>query len=199
MGAVRTENTKLGRRAVPLIKQLRRLIRHIELHPPAGVDVHGHGSKNRLSPHGFIGKHLWEYVNANELWTDNGFKWKDAGAATNYLYRTCVAEKSFGRLAAWDWIEAWMPSFRAYLRELEAKPVAADDEDTRGVEERHLHAVPESAFSPEAGSEPPRPLWSDDPEIDAMSKVKDAMEPLDKEQRTRVLRYIAERYGVADA
>jgi hypothetical protein len=136
MGATRTENTALGRRALPLIKQVQRLIRHIELHPPAGVHVKGHGGKNHLSPHGLAGKHLWEYVDANELWTDKGMKWKDASAVTNYLYRTCVDRRSFGRMAAWDLIEAWLPTFRAYLRELQAVEIAADDEDSLGQEER---------------------------------------------------------------
>lgn len=71
----------------------------------------------------------------------------------------------------------------------------ARQESTR---ERTLHTAPAPQPAPIVSlvpSEPPYPLWSDDPEIDAMSKVKNAIDPLDDAARARVLEYMTKRYG----
>ena len=217
MGHATTENTTVGRRGTHYRPILRRLIRQVELHPPPEVRITpGHGGKNHLSPHGYVGKHLWEWAETRRQQAiANGdlsaFNWQRVEGAVSYLFNTAIRESSFGHNAAWDLIEAWLPVFREHLREVMAKPIAEDDEDSRTAGAQRLATGGTVAGLPEPPPEPAEAVegeparrasgWLEsvevDPEIVAVAAIVRALSDLpNNEARKRSLVYAADRFGL---
>ncbi len=222
MGAAITENTEVGRRGTHYRPILRRLIRQVELHPPPGVRITpGHGGKNHLSPHGYVGKHLWEWAEARRQQAlANGdlsaFNWERDEGAVQFLNRCVVTQRSFGHHRGWDLIEAGLPVFREHLREVMAKPVDEDDEDTREVEERRAQRLATGGTVMGLPGEPSEPVEAADgrseahservdftaavfidPEIVAVAEIVAALNKLpDNDARKRSLVYAADRFGL---
>lgn len=204
MGSPVHDNTTLGRRGIPIRNSLKRIVRHVELHPPAGVrgaTVTEEGRRNHLLPHGYVALRIFQVAEGrHQDWVNGGhhgpepWVWRDEHVATQAIRKFMAGGTSRHRQL--DVIEAAMPIIRAELRSAE-NPLPPEEvlSSTEVVEDEPVAAWSPLGFTGTALAPAPT-LWSDDPEIDAMSKVKVALESLDNDARKRVLQYIADRYGL---